>query len=434
MDKFFKISESGSTVKNEIFGGIATFLTMAYIIFVNPSILSSAIKVDGAYGALMVATILGGAVATLTMGLLANYPFALAPGMGLNAYFTYTVVMKMGVDWRVALGAVFIEGLIFILITLVGVRTYIANAIPHSIKIATSAGIGLFITFIGLKNAGIVVSDPATYLALGKITTPEALTTIIGLLIIAALYALRVPGSILIGILLATIFGAFVGITKFNGVFGPIPNIAPTFFKLKLTGASLIDPSFWVIVLTFFFVDFFDTTGTLMGLANSAGMTDKEGNLPRATKAYMADATGTSIGALFGTSTVTTYIESGAGIAQGARTGLASVVTAGLMLLMLFMSPLASSIPAAATAPALIFVGSLMIKNLKIIDWDDTTEGLPAFITLVMMPLTYSIATGITLGMIVYPIVKLFSGKAKDVHWLTWVLGFLFILYLIYLR
>ncbi|HOO74688.1 MAG TPA: NCS2 family permease [Tepiditoga sp.] len=434
MEKFFGIKKAGSTVKTEIYGGITTFLTLAYIIFVNPAILSDAIKVDGAYGSLMVATILGAASATLIMGLLANYPFALAPGMGLNAYFTYTVVIKMGIDWRVALGAVFVEGLIFVIITLTGIRGFIANAIPRSIKVATGAGIGLFIAFIGLKGANIVTSDPSTLLTLGNITSPEALTAILGLLIISVLYVLKIPGSVLIGILSATIIGWFFGITKFNGIVGPIPDISPTFLKLKLTPSTFLDPNFWIVVVTFFFVDFFDTTGTLMGIAQSSGMTDKDGNLPRSTKAYMADATGTVIGSLFGTSTVTTFVESGAGIAQGARTGLASVVTAVLLLLTLFFSPLAGAIPTAATAPALIFVGSLMIKNLKFIDWDDTTEGLPAFITLIMMPLTYSIATGITLGMIAFPIIKFFSGKRKEVHWLTWVIAVLFVFYLVFLK
>ncbi|MDN5342417.1 MAG: adenine/guanine/hypoxanthine permease [Oceanotoga sp.] len=442
LESFFGIKKAGSTVRKEIYGGIATFLTMAYIIFVNPSILINAIPEVASnpdlyqqyFGALMVATILGGATATLMMGLIANYPIALAPGMGLNAYFTYTVVLKMGIDWRIALGAVFVEGLIFVIITLTGVRTFIGNAIPKTIKIATGAGIGLFIAFLGLKSSGIVVSDPDTLITLGNITSAQALTTIIGLFVIAILYALKVPGSVLIGIIVSTIFAMMTGVTEFKGVVGKIPDISPTFLKLKLDWHSLLNTNFWIVVLTFFFVDFFDTTGTLMGLSHSAGLTDKDGNLPRAKKAYMADATGTVVGSLFGTSTVTTFIESGAGMAQGARTGLASVVTSILMLLMLFFSPLAASIPGAATAPALIFVGSLMLKGLTEIDWDDTTEGLPAFITLSMMPFTGSIATGITFGMIIYPVVKLFSGKRKEVHWFSWILAVLFVLYLIYLR
>jgi AGZA family xanthine/uracil permease-like MFS transporter len=442
LDKFFGISKAGSSVRKEVYGGIATFLTMAYIIFVNPSILVDAIPgtatnpalYDQFFGAIMVATILGGATATLLMGLFANYPFALAPGMGLNAYFTYTVVLNMGIDWRIALGAVFVEGIIFIIITLTGVRTFIGNAIPKTIKIATGAGIGLFISFIGLKGSGIIVADDATFIALGNITSPEALTTIIGLFIIAILYTLKIPGSVLIGIVVATIFGGFVGVTEFQGIVGKIPDVSPTFGKLQLSLDNLLEPTFWIVVLTFFFVDFFDTTGTLMGLAHSAGFAKKDGSLPRSKKAYMADATGTVVGSIFGTSTVTSYIESGAGIAQGARTGLASVVTSILMLSMLFFSPLAASIPSAATAPALIFVGSLMMKGLKEIDWDDSTEGLPAFITLVMMPFTYSIATGITLGMISYPIIKFFGGKGKKIHWFTWVLAILFVLYLLYLR
>ncbi len=442
MKDIFGVKAAGSSVKTELYGGIATFLTMAYIIFVNPSVVVNAIPGTASdpvlynqyFGAIMVATIIASAIGTLLMGLFANYPFALAPGMGLNAYFTYTVCLKLGIDWKVALGAIFMEGLIFILLTVLGVRTKITNAMPKTIKIATGAGIGLFIAYIGLKGAGIVVSDPATFVTLGNMTSPQALTAVFGLIIIAVLFALKVPGSVMIGILAATIFGAFMGITKIDGIVGPIPDISPTFMKLQFNWESIISPTFWMVVLTFFFVDFFDTAGTLTGLGHSAGYTDKEGNLPRSERAYLADSFGTFIGAIFGTSTCTTYIESGAGIAQGARTGLASVFTSAFLLLMVFFSPLAAAIPSAATAPALIFVGSLMVMSLKEIEWEDTTEGLPAFITMVSMPLTYSIATGITLGMIFYPIIKLFTGKYKQVNVMTWILAALFILYLIFLH
>lgn len=445
MEKFFKFKENGTNARTEIIAGITTFLTMAYIIFVNPSILINVIPgaTPGSdlyaqfFGAFMVATILGAATATLIMGLWANYPFALAPGMGLNAYFAFTVCLKLGIDWRVALAAVFVEGLIFILLTLTGVRGFVVKAVPSSIKLATSAGIGLFIAFIGLKSAGIVVSDPATFVTLGDLTSPTALVAIIGFFIIAILFALKVPGSILIGILLSTFIGALpiFDVTKYQGIIGKVPDISPTFLKLfeKFSWADLASGTFWVVVFTFFFVDFFDTLGTLTGLAESAGFI-KDGEFPRANRAYLADAVGTSVGALFGTSTVTTYIESSTGIAEGGRTGLTAVTVAVLMILMLFFAPLGLTIPAAATAPALIFVGALMLKGLKLVNWDDITEALPAFVTMIIMPLTYSIANGIALGLIVYPIVKTFSGKAKDVHWFNWILAILFALYLIYLR
>ncbi len=443
MEKLFGVRANGSTVRREIIAGVTTFLTMAYIVFVNPSILINVIP--GAspgsplyqqfFGAFMVATILGSVTATLIMGLFANYPFALAPGMGLNAYFAFTVCLKMGIDWRVALAAVFVEGLIFILLTITGARSYVVKAVPNTVKLATGVGIGLFIAFIGLKSAGIVVSDPATAVSLGHLTDPNVIVAIIGFFIIAALSALKVPGSILIGILASTVIGALpaFGVTKYYGIVGKVPDISPTFMKMDFNLQALATASFWMVVFTFFFVDFFDTLGTLTGLAESAGFM-KNGDLPRASRAYMADAVGTSVGAVFGTSTVTTYIESSAGIAEGGRTGLTAVVVAVLMLLMLFFSPLAMTVPAAATAPALIFVGVLMMKPVMKINWDDVTEAIPGFVTLLMMPLTYSIANGIALGIITYPIVKLFSGKAKQVHWLTWVLAVLFALYLVFLR
>ncbi|MEK6623832.1 MAG: NCS2 family permease [Bdellovibrionota bacterium] len=442
MQNFFGITEARSSYRTEILGGIATFLTMTYIIFVIPAILSEAIPGiandatlrEQFFGAFMVATIISMASSTLVMGLLANYPFALAPGMGLNAYFTYVVCLKMGIDWRDALGSVFVEGVIFIALTLVGARTFIVRAIPKAVKFSTSAGIGIFLAFIGLKGAGLVSADPNTFVTLGKLTSPEAITCILGLLTITTLFALNVPGSVLIGILFATIFGSFVGVTHFKGVIGAIHDISPTFFKLHVSWESLTTPAFWIVVMTFFFADFFDTAGTLTGLSNAAGFANKEGDLPRAGKAYMADAIGTVLGALFGTSTVTTYIESGAGITQGARTGLASVVTALLMLSALFFAPLAMSIPTAATAPALIFIGALMMVNLKDLEWKDVTEALPAFITIVTMPLTFSIANGIALGIITFTLVKLCSGKLKQIHWLTGVLSFVFILYFIYLH
>ncbi|MFN3691378.1 MAG: NCS2 family permease [Fervidobacterium sp.] len=450
MDKYFGISQAGSTVRREIVAGITTFLTLAYIVFVNPSILVQAVpgifdqagKVldqglyNSYYGAFMVATIIGGAVATLIMGLYANYPFALAPGMGLNAYFTYTVCLKLGIPWQLALTAVFIEGIIFVFLTVTGARTFVARAVPQPVKAATGAGIGLFIALIGLKNAGIVMADPVTAVTLGHLNKPDTLLAIVGFFITVVLFALNVPGSILLGIILTTIIGAtpIFNVTHYQGIIGKIPDISPTFFKLEFNSTTLLSGTFWIVVATFFFVDFFDTLGTLTGLAEGTGFAKKNGEMERANRAYLADAIGTVVGACFGTSTVTTYIESSTGIAVGGRTGLTAVVVALLMLAMLFFSPLALTIPAAATAPALIFVGVLMVKSLIGIKWDDITEAVPAFVTLTMIPFTYSIANGIALGIITYPIVKTLSGKRKEVHWFTWLLALLFVAYLTFFR
>lgn len=450
MDKYFGISAAGSTIRREIAAGVTTFLTLAYIIFVNPSVLVQAVPgifdqsgnivnqaaYNSYYGAFMVATIMGSVIATLVMGLYANYPFALAPGMGLNAYFTYTVCMKLGISWQLALAAVFIEGIIFIVLTVTGARTFVARAVPQPVKAATGAGIGLFIAFIGLKNAGIVLPDPVTAVTLGQLNRPDTLLAIIGFFITAILFALNIPGSILIGIILTTVIGAVpaFGVTHYQGIIGKIPDISPTFLKFQFDAQTLLTGTFWIVVGTFFFVDFFDTLGTLTGLAEGTGFTKKNGEIERATKAYLADAIGTVVGAIFGTSTVTTYVESSTGIAVGGRTGLTAVVVAILMLAMLFFSPLALTIPSAATAPALIFVGVLMIKSLLSIKWDDITDAVPAFVTLAMIPFTYSIANGIALGIITYPIIKALSGKWKEVHWFTWLLAILFIGYLSFFR
>ncbi|HPC25566.1 MAG TPA: NCS2 family permease [Fervidobacterium sp.] len=450
MDKYFGISAAGSTIRREIAEGVTTFLTLAYIIFVNPSVLVQAVPgifdqsgnivnqaaYNSYYGAFMVATIMGSVIATLVMGLYANYPFALAPGMGLNAYFTYTVCMKLGISWQLALAAVFIEGIIFIVLTVTGARTFVARAVPQPVKAATGAGIGLFIAFIGLKNAGIVLPDPVTAVTLGQLNRPDTLLAIIGFFITAILFALNIPGSILIGIILTTVIGAVpaFGVTHYQGIIGKIPDISPTFLKFQFDAQTLLTGTFWIVVGTFFFVDFFDTLGTLTGLAEGTGFTKKNGEIERATKAYLADAVGTVVGAIFGTSTVTTYVESSTGIAVGGRTGLTAVVVAILMLAMLFFSPLALTIPSAATAPALIFVGVLMIKSLLSIKWDDITDAVPAFVTLAMIPFTYSIANGIALGIITYPIIKALSGKWKEVHWFTWLLAILFIGYLSFFR
>lgn len=437
LDEYFGITKVGSSFRKEIFGGIVTFLTLSYIIFVNPSILINAIPASEAasadfFGALMVATIISSVIGTFVMAIYAKYPFALAPGMGLNAFFTYGVCIGMGIDWRVALAAIFIEGIIFIIITLVGIRSLISRAIPMPIKMSIAVGIGFFIAFIGFQNSGMVIADQATLVTMGNLGSKEVIVTVFGLFLITILYALKIPGSVLFGILGSSILSWILGVASFQGVIGKVPSIAPVFGQLNLSPSNIFTTTFWLVVLTFFFVDFFDTAGTLIGLSNAAGFADKEtGDLARDKQAYMADAVATTAGAVLGTSTTTTYIESAAGIAEGARTGFASIVTGFLMLLMLFFSPLAASIPGAATAPALIFVGFLMMKSITKINWDDITDGMPAFITLITMPLTYSIAHGIALGFISYPIIKLFTGKKNELSWLSWVLFAIFIVFLI---
>ncbi|MEO2117557.1 MAG: NCS2 family permease [Methanocaldococcus sp.] len=429
IEKYFEFEKYNTNIKVETLAGITTFMTMAYIIFVNPQILSTA-GMD--FGAVMVATCIASAIATLIMGLYAKYPFALAPGMGLNAYFTYGVCLGMGIDWRVALGAVFISGILFIVLTLTKIRTWIFNVIPNAIKYGTAVGIGLFIAFIGLKSAGIIVSSKATLVTLGNIMEPSTLLALFGIFLTSILVSRNVIGAILIGIIVTSLIGMILGISPFpEGIFSMPPSIAPTFLKLDIIGA--LNLGLLTIVLAFFFVDMFDTLGTLSALASQAGYLDKDGKLPRVEKALMADATGTVVGSLFGTSTVTTYIESASGIALGGRTGFVSVVVAILFLLSLFFYPVVKAIPPYATASALVIVGALMMKSIKNIDFDDYTEAIPAFITLLTIPLTFSIATGLALGFITYPILKVFTGRWKEVHWLVYVLAAIFALRFIYL-
>lgn len=431
-ERFFKLKANGTTARTEILAGLTTFMTMAYIIVVNPGIVSdTGMPFDG----VMIATILSSAFATLLMGFLANYPFALAPGMGLNAYFTYAVVKGMGYSWQVALGAVFISGVVFVILTLVKVREMIIDSVPLSVRYAISAGIGLFIAFIGLKNAGIVVGNPDTIVALGKITSGLTLLAVIGLILTGILLALKVRGGILWGILLTTAIGAIffpelqpIRETVFNPLkwfampdWGAFGNIA---FKADILGALKL--GLLTVVFAFLFVDMFDTVGTLIGVSEKAGFL-KDGKLERGTQALLSDAIGTIAGSGLGTPTVTTYIESAAGVAYGGRTGLTAVAVAVFFLLSLFLSPLVKIIPSAATAPALIVVGALMMGHIGRIAWDDFSEALPAFIAMIAMPLTFSIANGIALAFILYPIVKLVSGKGKDVHPLAYILCVLFI-------
>ncbi|NLY89487.1 MAG: NCS2 family permease [Firmicutes bacterium] len=407
-------------------------MTMAYIIFVNPDILSDAgMPWEGVFMATIAAAILG----TLCMALLANYPFALASGMGLNAFFAYTIVQGLGVPWQIALGIVFIEGIIFIILSIFPVREAIVNCIPMSLKAAISAGIGLFIAFIGLKNAEIVVANKDTFVAFGNFTSPKVLVALAGLLLMAVLHALKVKGALLLGILGATLIGMIPGLDVTPAYQGLVamPSLADwskVLFKLDIKGA--LDAGLIGVIFAFFFVDFFDTAGTLVGIGTQAGYIGKDGKLPRAGRALLADAIGTLGGALFGTTTVTTYVDSAAGVAAGGRTGLTGIVICILFFLSLFFRPLVGMVPKAATAPALVMVGTMMITSITKIDWDDFTEVFPAFICMLAMPLTYSIANGIALGFIIYPLVKLLTGRGKEVHWLIYILGVLFILYYVF--
>jgi len=419
LEKFFKLKENHTNVRTEIIAGITTFMTMAYIIFVNPDILSTT-GMDK--GAVMTATILSAGLTTILMGLVTNYPFALASGMGLNAFFAFVVAPQYG--WQAALGAVFVSGIVFLLLSVTRAIGYIDAAVPTTLKRAVSAGIGLFIAYIGLQNGGIIVADEATQVTLGDLTQPGPLLTLIGLLIITILMARKVKGAILIGILLTTVVSFFMGIkevpTGIGDIIGLPASLAPIALKLDLK-AHLAVPFF--IIFSFLFVDVFDTMGTLLGTASRAGFLDEKGRLPRVNQAMLVDAIGTVGGALLGTSTVTTYVESTAGVSEGGRTGLTSVVTGVLLLLTLFLAPLAGLIPSQATAPALIIVGVLMVGGIMKINFDDFTEALPAFLTIIFMPLAYSIADGIAFGFIAYPVVKLVAGKGKEVHWLVYILA-----------
>ncbi|WP_298722618.1 NCS2 family permease [uncultured Ferrovibrio sp.] len=411
LDRYFKLAENGTTVRTEVLAGITTFLTMAYIVFVNPAILADA-GIDR--GAAFVATCLAAAIGTAIMGLYANYPVALAPGMGLNAYFTYGVVLGMGHSWQVALGAVFVSGVLFLILSVLPIREKIINSIPTSQKFAIGAGIGLFLGLIGLKNAGIVVDNPATLVALGKLTVPTVGMAILGFFIIAVLDHRKIPGAIMISILGVTVLGILFGLSPFGGIASAPPSLAPTLLQMDISGALSL--GLLTIVFAFLMVDLFDTAGTLVAVAPRAGLLEPDGKLKRLGKALVADSTATIAGAALGTSTTTSYIESAAGIRVGGRTGLTAVVVAILFVLAIFFAPLAGSIPAYATAPALIFVACVMTSSLARIDWEDITEYLPAVITAVMMPFTFSIATGIGLGFITYVVLKALTGKGKDIH------------------
>ncbi|MFC3531926.1 NCS2 family permease [Vogesella facilis] len=409
LESFFKLKEHGTDVKTEVIAGFTTFLTMAYIVIVNPAILS----ITGMdFNAVFVATCLAAALGTGIMGLVANYPIALAPGMGLNAYFTFTVVKGMGVPWQAALGAVFISGIVFLIVSLFKVREAIVNAIPQSLKFAISAGVGLFLAIIALKNAGVVVDHPATLVTLGDLHDPRVLLAILGFFLIVALEYRRVHGSIIIGILTVTALSIILGLSKFEGVVAAVPSMAPTFLHMDLNGA--LTAGLLGVIFVFFFVDLFDTTGTLVGVSHRAGLLDKDGKLPRLKRALMADSVAITAGAVMGTSSTTAYIESAAGTAVGGRTGLTAVVVAILFLACLWISPLAKTVPAYATAPALCYVAVLMTRGLAEINWDDLTESAPAVMTAVAMPFTFSIADGIAFGFISYAAIKILAGRFAD--------------------
>ncbi len=423
MEKLFKLHERGTTVRKEVVAGITTFLAMAYILAVNPDMLgATGMNPHGVF----TATALSAAIATLVMAFAANLPVALAPGMGLNAFFTYTVVMGMGYSWQVALTAVFLEGIVFILLSFFNVREAIVKAIPNSLKKAVAVGIGLFIALIGLANAGVVASDLGTIIGFAPLQG-SPLVAVIGLIITIVLYTLKVPGAILIAILITTVIGIPFGVTVFPENFNPVslPS-SPIFFAFDFS--SVFTLKFFTVFFTFFFVDIFDTVGTLVGVATQAKLTDKEGNIPNVKQAFLADAIGTVVGAALGTSTVTSFVESSAGVAAGGRTGLSSVVTAILFLLALFLTPLFLLIPSAATAPALIFVGYLMMKSVTGINFEDPVEGIPAFITILVMPFAYSIAEGIVWGVLAYVLLNVITGRIKKISVITWILFVIFIL------
>lgn len=431
MKRFFQFEDLGTNYKTEFVAGLTTFLSMAYILFVNTDILS-ATGMD--QGAVFTATAIAAAVGSLLMGLIAKYPIALAPGMGLNAFFAFSVVLGMQVPWETALAGVFVSGLIFIVLTLTGVREKIINAIPAELKYAVGAGIGLFITFIGFQNAGIIINNEATLVSLGNLTSGNTLLAIFGIIVTVVLMTRRINGGIFYGMVITAITGMIFGLIDApTQVVGAIPSLEPTFGVAFAHLGDVFTLQMLVVILTFLFVDFFDTAGTLVAVANQAGLM-KDNKLPRAGKALFADSAATVAGSVLGTSTTTSYIESSAGVAAGGRTGFASVVTAILFLLALFFSPLLGVVTAAVTAPALIIVGVLMVSSLGKIAWDKFEIAVPAFLTIIAMPLTYSIATGIALGFIFYPITMIAKGRSKEIHPIMYGMFIIFVLYFIFLN
>jgi AGZA family xanthine/uracil permease-like MFS transporter len=439
IERYFGVAAAGSTIPRELRAGLTTFLTMSYVLFVNPQVLGSAIVVPNGFAKLLVVTALAAAIGSLLMALVARYPFAQAPGMGLNAYFAYTVVLGQKIPWQTALGAVFISGLLFVILSVLGVRQAIVRAIPNALKFAVTAGIGTFLAFLGLRNAGAVVADPATFVTLGHLTSPPVLIAVFGLLVTSALLVRRVKGAIVYGIVASTLLGIVTHAALFPGAHGalvpfagfPDGVLALPVWPSGLVGALDIRGALALgaaaVVFTFFFVDFFDATGTLVGLASRAGYLDANGELPRARRTFASDGLAAMVGAVLGTSTTTAYIESAAGIEEGGRTGLTALAVAVLFFLATLIWPLASLIPPAATAPALIVVGALMLQGLRNVDWDDYAVSIPVFLTVVAMPLTFSIANGVSFGVIAYAAIKLLSGRGKEVDPLLYVVAALLV-------
>lgn len=425
LDQIFGLRAEGTSIAIELRAGVVTFLTLSYILFVNPQILSQAglPREDVVF-----ATAVASAVATLVMGVWANYPFALAPGMGLNAYFTFGVVGAMGIEWQVALAAVFVEGLLLLVLAVTGIRGILLRAIPAPIKIATMSGIGLFLAMIGLQNAGVVRGDPGTLVALGDLSAPATLLSLAGLLVIAALLTRRIKGAILVGIVTVSIAAWIGGIAPVPERIATLPSL-PRETLLALDFKGLVTGKMLTVILAFLFVDFFDTAGTLFGVGRLAGFVDEKGELPRVNRAFAADAVGTTVGALLGTSTVTSYVESATGVEEGGRTGLTAVTVAVLFVLALFLTPLFVAVPAIATAPALIVVGALMMRGTRDLDWIRVDEAIPAFLTIAVMPLTFSIANGITFGIVSYVGLKLLAGRYREVHPLLFLLALLLVLF-----
>ncbi len=428
LEKLFKLQEAGTTFRTEIIAGISTFLAMSYIIIVNPDLLS----ITGMdKGAVFTATCLAAAIGSLIMGLYANYPVALAPGMGLNAFFTFGVVKGMGHSWEVALGAVFISGILFLFISIFKLRQWIIESIPMSMRYSIAAGIGFFLALIALKNVGLVVDNPATLVSLGDMTSAESLFTLGGFLLIAALATRGIIGSVMIVIITITVAAFFMGKVGYNGFMSAPPSIAPTLLKMDIVAA--LDVGMITVIFAFLFVDLFDTSGTLIAISQQGNLLDEDGKLPRIGKALIADSMATVAGAALGTSNTTSYIESGVGISAGGRTGLTAVVTGILFLLALFFAPIASMVPSYATAPALLFVAVLMSANLALVDWKDLTEAVPALVTALMMPFSFSIAEGIAVGFICYAIMKILTGKFEDMTIGVYVISAVFIVKFLFL-
>jgi len=438
LEKYFELKKHQTDTRQEFIGGSTTFLTMAYILFVQPTVLSAA-GMD--FGAVMVATCISSSIAILVMGLYARYPIALAPGMGQNFFFAYTVVLTLGVSWQTTLGVVFIAGAIFILLSFFGIREKIINAIPDSLKYAIAVGIGLMITLVGMEWAGLVVDDPVLLVSLGDFSEPTTQLALLGLVVTSVLLVKKIRGAMLIGIIFTTIIGVFIGQIPYSGIISLPPSLEPTLFKLDILGALQLD--LILIVFTFLILDLFDTIGTLIGVASEADLL-KNGKLPRAKKALLSDAIGTVVGAICGTSTVTSYVESAAGVASGARTGLANIFTALLFIIALFFYPLIKMIGGGievsegvlhypAIAPILILVGTYMIKGVRLIPWDDLSESIPAFITIIIIPFSFRITEGIAFGFISYVLLKVFAGKSRDVPVLMWIFALIFVLRYIFI-